>query len=215
MEFGCIEFLSCLSVTLHIHAGHMRKAEWISRAVLANCDMGVVKFYLSWHTILIRYIHIWIIFNASSLYMQSLAIFSSLSSCSVQIAFLYDFRDITSHIIYKSWCLLCRYQTWMWYFKNICFREVIPIFFPNDPDCHLWPTYLNSLFNLCHYFWTNAYARSVRNTKSWITVNGFSFFWQWMVLNNLKQEQVSDHKTSSSTSIWSVPWHIPAWEAYC
>ena len=97
------------------HAGHTRKASRIRKAAVDNCGKGMGNLYLSYQTILVRYMHLCIISNVSrlkfyireQLYRHSLTIDVSSLPCSGQTAHLYNFRDITSHIIDKSWCLYC------------------------------------------------------------------------------------------------------------
>ena len=97
------------------HAGHTRKASRISNAAVDNFGKGVGNFYLSYQSILVRYMYFCIISNVSrlkfyireQLYRKSLAIDFSSLPCSGQTAYLYNFRDIKSYIIDKSWCLYC------------------------------------------------------------------------------------------------------------
>ena len=49
------------------HAGHTRKASRISKAAVDNCGKGVGNLYLSYQTILVRYMHLCIISDVSRL----------------------------------------------------------------------------------------------------------------------------------------------------
>ena len=50
-----------------LHAGHTRKASRISKAAVDNCGKGVGNLYLSYQTILVRYMHLCIISDVSRL----------------------------------------------------------------------------------------------------------------------------------------------------
>ena len=62
----------CIAISAYIdddrpHAGHTHKASRISKAAEDNCCKGVGNLYLSYQTILVRYMHLCIISNVSRL----------------------------------------------------------------------------------------------------------------------------------------------------
>ena len=61
------DILFCTYFHGQYHAGHTRKASTISKAAVDNCDKGVDNLYLSYQTILVRYMHLCIISNVSRL----------------------------------------------------------------------------------------------------------------------------------------------------
>ena len=67
-----VKMRSCYIVNKFIslflyHAGHTRKASRISKAAVDNCGKGVGNLYLSYQTILVRYMHLCTISNVSRL----------------------------------------------------------------------------------------------------------------------------------------------------
>ena len=65
LYIACVKYM-CISSDIY-HAVHTRKASQISKTAVDNCGKGVGNFYLSYQTILVRFMHLCIISNVSRL----------------------------------------------------------------------------------------------------------------------------------------------------